>query len=171
MNKLSREPMKKDIVFTLLTRRLWLMPILYHIHSYGEIGYDELKQLLCLRTQVLKRALWWLVKYGVVERRGNRFRVVQDYRVVLSELFLNKCIYRNYYIFRYGETYFVSIIRRTRITAYTVPAKLLADIDRMKADVDTEFKPTDLLSLKGIPLKLAYRVVKIHRILRECTSK
>ncbi len=161
----------KARLMELISRRPWLLPILYIINSYGMIEYNELKQVLGVRGALLKRGLWWLVKYGVVERINDKFRVTQDYRSIVEDLLLNRCITRKYYIFRIGSTYYVAAVRRTRITVYTVPLELVEKLSILEKNVEAQFTAKDLAQALDIPAKLAYRAVKTHRLLIECINK
>lgn len=167
---MSEKPMLKERLLTVLTKKTWLIPILYQIYSYGAIKYDELKQLLNIRGSLLKRALWWLVKYGIIEKYYNEFRISVNYKSILEEVFLNKCIVRNYYVFKIGKTFIIAIIRRTRISAFTVPAQFIEKLSKLEANVETRFTTKDLMDVLGISAKLAYRVIKTHEILKQCSS-
>jgi len=167
---MSEKPMLKNQLVMILTKKPWLMPILYQIYSYGEIEYEELKQLLGVRGPLLKRALWWLIKYGLIERYDNKFKISINYRNILEGIFLNKCIIRNHYVFKIGATFIVTIVRKTRISAYTVPAQLIEKLSNLEANVGTSFTAKDLMNTLGISAKLAYRVVKAHEILKQCST-
>jgi len=171
VDRLYGEIVSRDKLLQLITKRPWLLPVLYHVYSYGEIDYGELKQILGIRGPLLKRALWWLVKYGIIKRRDSRFRVSSGYRGFLEELFLNRCIVRRYYVFRIGMTYIVVVVRRTRISTYTVPSKPVEELSRLEANAGAKFTVKDLVDTLGISSKLAYRVIKTHDLLRECVEK
>ncbi|RLG84182.1 MAG: hypothetical protein DRO40_02145 [Thermoprotei archaeon] len=167
---MTEKPMLRNQLVMVLTKKPWLMPILYQVYSYGEIEYGELKQLLGVKSPLLKRALWWLIKYGLIARYDNKFRISNNYRNILEEIFLYKCIIRNRYVFKIGATFIVTIVRKARISAYTIPAQLVKELSNLEVNVGASFTAKDLINTLGIPSKLAYRVVKTHEILKQCST-
>ena len=168
---LKREPTKREIILVLITRRPWLTPFIAEIHSLGGTSIGELRELLGVRTPIIKRALWWLQKYGVVEKSGEKYVISQEYRPVVDELKLQLCKQGRVYVLKLGATYFVIAMRRTKITSYTVPEKLIEKLDELTTNAGgAEFTPKDLVDTLSIPYKLASRVVKTYKLLRACTS-
>lgn len=165
----SREPTKKDILAHILSKRAWIIPILYHIYSLGGAKISELRKILGLKTMVLKRAVWWLTKYGLIEKSGEeKYVLSKDYRGIIEELFMSMCRTGRYYIIRYGATYVVITVKKTRISSYTVPSKLLEQLIKLEEQVGSSFTHIDLANSLNIPPKLAYRVVKLRNLLKEC---
>ncbi len=168
---LKREPTKREIILVLITRRPWLTPFIIEIHSLGGTTIGELRELLGVRTPIIKRALWWLQKYGVVEKSGEKYVINLEYRPVMDELKLQLCKQGRVYVLKLGATYFVITLRRTKITSYTAPEKLIEKLDELTTNAGgAEFTPKDLVDTLGIPYKLANRVVKTYKLLRACTS-
>ncbi len=168
---LKREPTKREILLVVLTRRPWLIPFIYEIHGLGGASISELRESLSIRTPIIKRALWWLQKYGVIDRSGDKYVIEQDYRPLIDELKLQLCRHNREYVLKLGATYFVIILRRTRITSYSVPEELVNRLEELITNAGgTEFTPKDLADALSIPYKLASRVVKTYRLLRKCSS-
>jgi hypothetical protein len=166
------ESSKRGVLTLIAVRRTWLIPILYYIHSYGGLSLDELREITGLKSKVLRRALWWLLKkYSIVEESGTKFIVKREYADVLDTLFMNYCIIDKRHIFRLGGTYFVVSIKRSRVTSYTVPAELIEKLHELQTNIESEFQPLDLSQALGIPLNLAKRVVQTYKLLRECWKK
>lgn len=165
----SREPTKRDILAHILSNRAWIIPILYHIYSLGGARISELRETIGLKTMVLKRAIWWLTKYGLIEKSGEeKYVLSKDYRRVIGELFMTMCRTGKYYIIRYGATYIVINVKKTRISSYTVPGKLVEELIKLEEQVGSSFTHIDLANSLNIPPKLAYRVVKLRNLLKEC---
>lgn len=161
----------RGLIIDLLTRRTWLLPFIYYIYSYQGLTISELRQLTGVRTQVIKRALWWLRKYGVIEQRGEKYMVTGDARPIINEFLLDYCSTGKHHVLKIGLTYFVVIIRKTRITAYTVPAQYIEELRKMEENVQAEFTAEDLADTLGIPRSLAHRITYLRKILRECSKK
>jgi len=166
VNKINR-----GLIIDLLTKRTWLLPFIYYIHSYQGLTLDELRELTGVRTQVIKRALWWLRKYGVIEQCGEKYIITEDARPIIDEFLLDYCTTGKHHILKTGSTYFVAIIRRTRITAYTIPAQYIEELKKMEENVQTEFTAEDLANTLGIPRNLAHRITYLRKILKECSKK
>jgi hypothetical protein len=79
----------KGLLVALLTRRPWLIPFIYHVYSLQGATLDELRELLGLKTSVIKRGLWWLIKHGIIERSGDKYVVSRDYSSIVGELIMN----------------------------------------------------------------------------------
>ena len=167
----KREPSRKEIIVFIASKRPWLIPILYTLYSAGSADIQELKEILGVRSTIVKRGLWWLTKYGVVEKSGEKYIVSKDYRPILDEMFLDMCRTRHYYILRFGATYLVIVVKKTRITSYTVPVKLVNELARMEENVGTQFTVIDFAQAANIPPKLASRVVRVRRLLLECKKQ
>ncbi len=161
----------RGLLAFIATRRTWLMPLIYYIYTYSGLTFEELKELTNLRSRVLRRALWWLKKYGVVEESGQKYIISTEYADAVRELTLRYCIVDKKHMFQLGKTYFVVSIKRSRITSYTVPVDLVQKLHELEENIDSEFKPLHLAQALNIPLNLARRVVNTYRLLRECWRK
>ncbi len=148
--------------------RPWLIPIIYFIHGSGGLDLSMLKSITGLRARVIRRAVWWLRKYGLVEDSAGKLIVKPVFRGVLDEFFLNYCRSGNRHAYRLGGTYYVVAVSSSRITSYTVPAELLERLLEYESNIQAEFTARDLAEALGIPLRLAGRIVGLRRLLREC---
>ncbi len=166
------EVSRRGVLALIAVKRTWLIPILYYIHSYGGLSLEELRELTSLRSKVLRRALWWLLrKYGVVEESGQKFIVKKDYASILDTLLINYCVVDKRHVFRLGKTYFVISIKHSRVTSYTVPADLVEKLQELQSNIGAEFKPLDLSQALNIPLNLARKIIQTYKLLRECWKK
>ncbi len=167
--RIGLKPREKLVIVA--TRKPWLIPILYYIYSYSGLGIDELKEILGLKKQVLRRAIWWLKKYGLVMDSGEKIIVIPDYTKILEEFFQDYCTTPNKHLYRVGGTYYVVNIRRTRITSYTVPAEYIDKLLAYEKNIQTEFSPLDLAQTLNIPINLARKIINAKRILEKCREK
>ncbi|GEM_PF-1586560 len=161
----------RGVLLALITRKPWLIPFIYYIYTYSGLRLNELKELMNLKTLIIRRALWWLTKYGIMEKSGEKYIVAEKYRKILEELLLNYCTTGKTHVLRIGKTYFVAIIRKTRISTYTIPSDILDKLVEMETNVQTEFTAKDLSDALGIPIKLAQKTLKLKQILSECRKK
>lgn len=164
----KREPTKKEIIVLIAAKRPWLIPILYTIHSIGTATLDDVRESLGIRTQIAKRALWWLQKYDVIMKTGDKYMVKQGYRSVLDELFLDLCRRGNYFLIKFGATYLVVSVKRTRISSYTVPEKYVAQLMNLEALGRKVNEVREVSKILNIPPKLASRVLRVKNMLLEC---
>lgn len=160
----------KAVIVALITRRPWLIPFIYYIYTYSGLTLQELKELTGLRTQIIKRAIWWLTKNNIVEKRGEKYVIKEEYSKHVSELLFNYCSTGKTHVLRIGKTFFVVIIRKTRISTYTVPQDLYSKLTEYESNVQTEFQPKDLAEALNIPIRLAHRVIALRKTLQECLS-
>ena len=158
----------RGILLALITKKPWLLPFIYYIHSYSGLQLNELRELMNLKTLIIRRALWWLTKYGIVEKSGEKYVITEKYRKILDELLLNYCTTGKVHVLKIGKTYFVAIVKRTRISTYTVPSDILDKLIEMETNVQMEFTAKDLSDALGIPFNLAQKTLKLKQVLSEC---
>jgi len=155
----------KGLLIALMTEKPWLLPILYQIYSLQGASIEELKELLGLRTYIVKRGVWWLTRNGIVEKSGEKYVVVKDYLKAVGEILMSACTTGREYVVKIGSTYFVSIVRRTRITAYSVPERILREfLDKELGSKSVK----ELAGETGYSERLVARILKLRAILSEC---
>jgi len=155
----------KGRVIALLVEKPWLLPFLYHIYSLQGATLNELKEILGLKTYIIKRGVWWLVKSGIVEKSGDKYVVSKAYVKPVEEIMMYVCTSGREYVVKMGSTYFVTIVHRTRITAYTVPEYLFREFLNRKLE---NRSVKDIASETGYSVKLVARVLKLYSILDIC---
>lgn len=164
--------MVRALLATIITRKPWLIPILYTIHSLGgSLKITEIRETLGIRSAILKRGLWWLQKFGLIEKSDDKVVINSDCRIALDKLFFDICRTRNYFIIKHGSVYVVISVKKTRIAAYTMPVQIIEELNKLSRDVGAEFSAKDFSKALSIPPKLAYRAVKTRRLLLECYEK
>jgi len=165
MIEMNSKISRKAVFIDLITRKPWLTPVIYTVYSLQGATLSELRENLGVRTSVVKRALWWLMKHGIVEKTGEKYIITREYTSVVDELFLNSCRVGKSFAFKIGSTYFIAIVRNSKITAYSVPEKYLREISSLKLE---NMKPTELSREANIPVKLASHIIKLYSILKNC---
>ncbi len=155
----------RGLLLALINNKPWLIPFIYHIYSLQKTSIEELREILGLRTSVIKRGLWWLMKNNIVEKTGDKYMINREYIRYIDELILNYCITGKEYVLKIGSTYYVAIVKKTKITTYTVPEKILREFLNKKLENRT---PKDLSAETGYPEKLVGRVMKLYEILDIC---
>ncbi|OYT40398.1 MAG: hypothetical protein B6U89_02285 [Desulfurococcales archaeon ex4484_58] len=164
-----RERLKgKGLLLALITRKPWLIPFIYHVHVMQGATMNELREILGLKSMVIKRALWWLTKNGIMVKAGEKYVIEQSYRKHVDELLLNTCTTGKRYVVKLGRTYFVAIVKRTRISTYTVLEKHyeeLKNIDPEKASME------EVAKNKKLPVKIVSKTFDLIKTLKECRMK
>ncbi len=165
------KPTPRSILAYIATRRTWLIPLIYYIYSYSGLTLEELREITGLRSKILRRALWWLKKYNIVEVTGEKFILKPEYSKLFTELILDYCITGRKHLFRLGKTLFIVAIRKNRVSVSTVPIDLVNELRNLEENIQGEYKPVDLAHALNIPLNLARRVVQAKKLLDECRKK
>ncbi|RLG80604.1 MAG: hypothetical protein DRO13_03360 [Thermoprotei archaeon] len=155
----------KGKVVNILTSRPWLLPFIYHIYSLQGVKLIELKTLLGLKTAVVKRGLWWLIKSGIVEKKGEKYVISQQHTKHLAKLMLAACTTGRRYVVKIGKVYLVAVVRKSRITAYSVPEDALNKLLNRKLE-NRSIK--DIAAEVKMPLKLTARALKLYETLNTC---
>lgn len=120
---------------------------------------------------MIRRALWWLEKLGVVMRVSNeplRFKVreaVRDY-VLGLEHYVNG----HHIVFRAGDHYYVASLRGSRVAVRHVSLKVVETVlQLLKQAPSLPFRPVDVARATSIKVELvtaALRVLKAKGLVK-----
>ena len=169
--------MNDTIEYTGLEKRLrgflkskpWLLPFLVYVSRNPMGTISDVSRILGVRSSIVRRALWWLSKIGVVSvsREGDKryYRVAEDAINLLDEITRNTRYYNRNYVLKINGEYIVVRVKRNRIIPYTIPASIVDTVERVLRNApNQEFTLNDLVFSTNISprlLVLALRVLKI----------
>ncbi len=168
--------MEDKVYVRILLTKPWLMPFILWLYGRSEFTTRDLALSLGIRTPIARRALWWLTKMGIVEKRGGENRVyfkVTDYGKKFSEwLTLNTVRSKQGILLLYDRGYIVVRIRRTKITCYNVSKELVDKVYRVLAgSPGQEFTVTDISMSTGLRPNTVVRVLRVLSILGKAIKK
>ncbi len=105
-----------------LSRKPWLLPFLAILSEKGGVcNKQELLEELGVSSKLLKTAIWTL-------KSNNMITVTEGGEIVYRGDRLEIIKHRNKYVYRVGKTWVVATVKRRRISAKTIPDKVLMEI-------------------------------------------
>lgn len=160
----------------ILLAKPWLIPFILWLYGRSEFTARDLALGLGVRTPIARRALWWLTKMGIVEKRGGDDRVyfkVTSYGKNFSNwLTLNTIRSKQGILLRYNGGYIVVRIRRTKITCYNVSREIVDRVYSVLAgSPGQEFTVTDISMSTGLRPNTVVKALRVLLILGRATKK
>ncbi|WP_042666722.1 hypothetical protein [Desulfurococcus amylolyticus] len=156
------------ILYSFIISNPWLYPFIYAIYSTQGASIEELRSIIDLRMQLVKRALWWLVKSGIVEEKGGRFYIRREYMDYVNELKLSTCILKDTYILRVKDAHIVVAVRNGRIIHWAVPSELYDKVVELEKNTNVVFTSGEVSQALAIDIGTATKLVKLRRLIKEC---
>jgi len=156
---------------SVILSRPWLYPFIYLLYSLQGATLDDVRNAIGLRTQLVKRALWWLTKSGLIEEQNGRLYIRKEFTKGIEELRLSTCIMGGRYIVKLGEAYLVIELREGSIDYWAVPSKLYEALVELEKNAGAEFTSKEVSQALSISIGTASRLLRLRRMLRECWSR
>ncbi|ADV65540.1 hypothetical protein [Desulfurococcus mucosus] len=158
----------RGLLYSIVMADPWLYPFIYLIYSSQGATLDDLRSMTGLRTQLVKRALWWLLKSGVVEEAGGRYYVSRGFARHVEELRLSTCITGGVYIIQLGDAYIVVSLGEGRVSHWAVHRELYDKLLELERNAGASFTGREVSQALSIDVGTATRLVRLRELLREC---
>lgn len=118
-----------DVVARIVAERPWVIYVLLGLLDSGGVATaSDVASLLGLNTYVVKRGMWWLKKYGLVEidesSTPRRYRV-KSLPPTVERLRSSKRVCGNTTVVEYGDAYIAFVGRRDEVVTHVVPRALV----------------------------------------------
>jgi len=121
-----------------------------------------------LKMDVVKRGVWWLKKYGLIEEKEGKLYIAQRFSKPIEELSLNTCSLGDAMILLLDEVYIVYAIRERRIEYWSIPAKYCREILRYENMVGSSYTVRDIAHILDVDESTAKRVQLLLNLIRRC---
>lgn len=111
-------------VIELLYEKPWILPFI--ITMLTENRYftaKEIAEAWGTRTSIVKRGLWWLIKYGLAEkliREVTKYKLKEGVIPSLEELLREYWVSGNRLVIKRGRIYFVITVRKRKVLVRNV---------------------------------------------------
>ena len=148
-----------------LNRCPWTLVFLVKLKDLGgEASASEIAKEISVKSPIVKRAMWWLRKYGFVEEVSDveprRFRLrIEAYRFI-EKLVVNMWVKGNTTVILWGRTYYVFIVRESRVIVKTVSKEVVDEARKLKIEI-RQAKVKDISDSLGVPMNLASVVLRV----------
>jgi len=145
----------------------WLIPVLSRLVSAGgAVDAKTIAEKMNVNVYPVKRALWWLKKYGYVEEEAGipkkyKLKFYEDQ--LLRELPLRRRTCGNTELYDLGELYVVAIFRRRdEYIAKSIPASIVEEVRR---HIDAGLAIEELVAKLSIPEQLSTLALRVLSVL------
>lgn len=157
--------LEKIIVF-----KPWLLPFIVYLSRNPMGTISTISRLLGVKPSIVRRALWWLSKTGIVKishERGKRSYQVEEEALNSLENITRKVRYHDRaYVLKLGNEYILVRVRRDHIIPYTIPVEITSKIERILREApNQEFTINDLILSMNIPARLLVQALRVLKIL------
>jgi predicted transcriptional regulator len=167
-SKREENPPPGVVLKNIIARSPWLYPLMRAIFSTPGLTIEELKDTMGLKIDVIKRGVWWLKKYGLVEEKGGRLYIAQRFSKPIEELLLNTCSLGDTLILLLDEVYIVYIIRERRVEYWSIPAKYCREILRYENMVGSLYTIKDIAHILDVDESTAKLAQLLLNFIRKC---
>jgi len=152
-------------VSEVLNRCPWTLVFLIKLKDLGgEASASEIAKETGVRSPIVKRAMWWLRKYGFVEEvpdvEPRRFKLKTEAYRFIEKLVVNMWVKGNTTVILWGRTYYVFIVRESRVIVKTVSKEIVDEARKLKIEIG-QAKVKDISDSLGIPVNLASVVLRV----------
>ncbi|MEM0326859.1 MAG: hypothetical protein QW733_07515 [Desulfurococcaceae archaeon] len=158
---------------TLLKRTLiskpWLFVVLSALFSYKGLTTEELREITGLSNEVVKRALWWLRKLGIIEERNNKLYVKQEFYRPLEKLLYNYCRVDRTIVLDVEDVYLVIQVKSTReVVTWSIQKSMYEKLLEAEKFTGSPLDAESIARVLGVPVNTASRLAKLRNLLEEC---
>lgn len=148
----------------LLYERPWTLPIVITMLVENRyLSAREIAEVWGTRTSIVKRGLWWLTKYGLVERLTNevtKYKLKDEILLSFKKLLRERWTRDNKLVIRRGSIYFVITVRKKRILARAVTEDVVEKVKEALATCK-EKKLSNIVQATGLSPKLVSVALKV----------
>lgn len=162
-------PPARHLLKRVLLAKPWLLVVLVPIYGYKGIVVEDLRSLTGLSAEVIKRALWWLKKFGIVEEKEGRYYVRAEYYRVLDELMLSYCKTGDFHLVFLEGFYIVVHVKGPReISHWSVKEEQYLKLLEAEKFAGTRLGTQDLAGALQIPFSTASKLLKLRELITTC---
>lgn len=167
---MSRETLPAgSLLKRVLLAKPWLLIVLVPLYGYRGMSVEDLHTLTGLSTEVIKRALWWLKKFGVVEERGEKFYVRTEYYRVLDELMISYCRAGDSHLVVIEGNYIVVQVKSSKeISYWSISEALYLKLLESEKFAGSSLSTQDIAKTLQIPLSTSVKLVKLRELVAKC---
>ena len=167
--KNSNVSLESSVFRRVIAERPWLFIVARYIYSYPGLTLEELKEISGLKAEVVKRGVWWLKKYGVVEERNGKLFIPRSFAKIIESLIFNTCSTVDMHILLVDMVYIVFRIRGGKIEYWSLPAEYYEKISHYR-DIAEFCSPERVTSVLDVNLSTAKKICLLLSLLRKCRS-
>lgn len=164
----------------LVTRYSWLIPILYELVNYlnksGNLIFskNELGNVMKVPKRLVRTCIWILQKLKIVKHdvKEGYYELDEEFYKIFSKRVneLNVCKFKNSYIYKFQDLYYLITIKRKRITCRKVSQELILRIIELLKNYEnglTISKIRELINEKADRVCTALKILNLFNIVKK----
>lgn len=149
----------------------WLLVVIIALNSYSGLTAEELSEALKLSVKVVKRAVWWLKKFKIVDEKSGKLFISKDFTKAVEELLYSYCNLGSTHVVQVDNVFIIIHVRNSRNIYYWYTRKgLYEKLLEMEKFAGTILNESEVASLLSIPVSEAAKLIKLRRLLEKCRS-
>lgn len=166
----GQEPLRSKILKNVFATKPWLFITASNLYSNPGLTMEELKEVTGLVMDVLKRSVWWLKKYGVVEEKDGKYFLGSEYVKPMEELRYNYCNLGKIHVLLLDKVYIMLAIREGRIRYWSLPAEYYEKLLYYERLTGYPYNIEEISYILRVDKSTAKRVEKLRELLKLCKT-
>lgn len=159
------------VLKNIVASKPWLLAIINAIYSNPGLTLEKLREVTGLVMGVLRRGVWWLTKYGVVEIKNNKVFVRAEYIKAVEELKYNYyCNMKNTHIVLLDKVYVVLIIRDGHLKYWSLPVEYYEKLTNYERTLGRILSESEVAHALGVSAGTAKKLIELKKLLEACKT-
>lgn len=161
---------RSKVLKNMFATKPWLFITASNLYSSPGLTVEELRGITGLVMDVLKRSIWWLKKYGVVEEKNEKYFLKTEYVKPMEELRYNYCNLGRIHVLLLDKVYIVLTIREGRVYYWSLPAEYYEKLLYYERFTGCSYNAEEIAHILCVDRGTAKRVEKLKELLRLCKT-
>ncbi|MEM4489825.1 MAG: hypothetical protein QW816_01290 [Desulfurococcaceae archaeon] len=170
MPNLGSELSPSTVFKNMIAAKPWLFIIAYYIYSHQGSTVEELRESTGLNTNTLKRGIWWLNKYNVIECRNEKYFIKPEYVKVVENLLYDHCNLKRIHLLKLDKVFIVLTVRNGRIDYWSLPVDYVEKLSFYEEITSSEFLDREIANILGVDIKTARKITRLRELQKACRS-
>ncbi|MEM0004584.1 MAG: hypothetical protein QXE10_00035 [Desulfurococcaceae archaeon] len=164
----SNEVSPSRLFKNMIALKPWLFITAYYVYSNPGSTVEDLRELTRLNMDTLKRGIWWLNKFGVIENRNDKYFVKQEYSKVIENMLFNYCNLGEKHVLQLDKVYIVFNIRNGRVNYWSLPLDYYEKLSYYEKITNGVFTDREVAYVLGVNIRTARKIVELKELLEKC---
>ncbi|MEM0001065.1 MAG: hypothetical protein QXY82_07090 [Desulfurococcaceae archaeon] len=163
-------PFRSRVLKSVFAARPWLFITASSLYSNPGLAMEDLKELTGLVMDALKRSIWWLKKYSVIEEKGGRYFLKTEYMKAMEELHRDHCNLGGVHVLLLDRVYVVLTVRKGRVHYWSLPAEYYEKLLYYEVLTDHPYSVEEIASILRVDESTAKKVERLRELLKHCKT-
>lgn len=166
----EQELFHNKVLKNVFATKPWLFITASNLYSNPGLTVEELKEVTGFVMDVLKRSIWWLKKYGIVEEKSGKYFLKAEYVKPMEELRYNHCNLGKVHVVLLDKVYIVLAVREGRVHYWSLPAEYYEKLLYYERLTGYSYNTEEIAYILCVNKSTAKRVEKLRELLKLCKT-